>query len=323
VDAPLRTAMVLCAGLGTRLRPLTLRYPKPALPFFDGPLIRYGFALLKGAGIERVVINTHHLPKIMEEAAATEARGLGLSLQVSHEPVIQGTAGGVRDARRLLGDESFLLLNGDSFLSLDLRALVAVHRSRGDAATMAVTPMPAGEKFAAVEATPDGDVRRIAGIGEPAPSLASWHFLGAHVIEPSLFDFVPPVGEQDINRTVYLAMLRAGLKVRVCPVPVGAWADLGTPYRYLHACRQVLAGAWDLTALGSAAPRTTREGYGWVHPSAVVDEALLRDCVVCRDATVGHHARLDRVVVFPRTRIAGGEDLVDVIACDELRIATA
>jgi mannose-1-phosphate guanylyltransferase len=313
--------MVLCAGLGTRLRPLTHRYPKPALPFFDGPLIRYSLALLKHAGIERVVINTHHLPKIMEETAAGEAQGLGLSLSISHEPKIQGTAGGVRDARRLIGDESFVLLNGDSFLSLDLRALIALHRSRGDAATMAVMPMPAAEKFAAVEVTAEGDVRRIAGLGESAPSLARWHFLGAHVVEPSLFEFIPPEGEQDINRTVYLAMVKAGLKVRVCPVAPGAWADLGTPYRYIHACQQVLAGAWDLTALGSAAPQATHDARGWVHPSAEVHGSLF-ECVVHRDATVGR-AFLEHVVVFPRTRIADGENLSDAIACDELRIGTA
>ncbi|HEY3452438.1 MAG TPA: nucleotidyltransferase family protein [Myxococcales bacterium] len=326
---PIRTAMVLCAGLGTRLRPLTNVYPKPALPFFSGPLIRYSFALLKGAGVERVVINTHHLPKVMEETAAREARSLGLELRVSHEPVIQGTGGGVRDARQLLGDEPFILLNGDAFMSLDLRVLLGAHQSRGDAATMAAVPMPPDEKFAAVEATPEGDVKRIGKTGEDAPGVQPWHFVGAHVIEPAIFDFIPPKDEQDINRTVYLAMIRAGLKVRVCPVALGAWADLGTPGRYLTACAEVLTGLCDLEPLGDAGPIARDElrqlllgqrRRFWAHPSATVEQSPEEGwAVVCEGAEV-RDTLLRRIAVLPGTRLAGEKLLQDAIVSGELRL---
>jgi CTP:molybdopterin cytidylyltransferase MocA len=169
---PVRTAMVLCAGLGTRLRPLTLRCPKPALPFFGSPLVRASFALLAGAGVRRVVINTHHLPELMAQEAAREAARLSLDLKISHEPVIQGTAGGLREARRLLGDEPFALLNGDAFMALDLSALLAEHQQRGNAATLAVVPMPRDEAFGAVEATQDGAMRGVAPAGRFTPGLA-------------------------------------------------------------------------------------------------------------------------------------------------------
>ncbi|MBI5544338.1 MAG: NTP transferase domain-containing protein [Deltaproteobacteria bacterium] len=322
--------MVLCAGLGTRLRPLTNLFPKPALPFFDGPLVRYSFALLRGAGVERVVINTHHLPQVMEQVAAREAERMGLSLAVSHEPVIQGTGGGVREARRLLGSEPFLLLNGDAFMSLDLRSLIGAHRSSGAAATMAVVPMPPAEKFAPVEATPGGEVRRIAGIGDDQASaeLKPWHFIGAHVIEPSVFDFIPANDEQDINRTVYLAMVRAGLPVRVCPVALGAWADLGTPRRYLAACEEILTGLCDLTPLGGSAPlphdalerlRQLR-GRRWIHPDARVGGIVSDWAVVCAGAEVGRNAHLTRAAVLPGTRVSEFEIIEDAIACGELRL---
>jgi mannose-1-phosphate guanylyltransferase len=83
--------MVLCAGLGTRLRPLTERLPKPAVPVCGVPLIRFTLALLRGAGVRRAVVNVHHLPEIMERAARSAAASLGLELAVSREPIIAGT----------------------------------------------------------------------------------------------------------------------------------------------------------------------------------------------------------------------------------------
>jgi mannose-1-phosphate guanylyltransferase len=194
---------------------------------------------------------------------------------------------------------------------------------------MAVVPMPSSEKYAAVEATFDGDVRRVAGVGADEGPLLPWHFIGAHVIEPTVFDFIPPQGEQDINRTVYLAMVRAGLKVRVCPVALGAWADLGTPHRYLTACQEILTGLCDLSPMGEAAPVSAAErarfrtllSRSWIHPSAKVAGKASDWVVIGRDAVVGD-AVLERTAVLPGTRIADQESLRDTIACGELRVGT-
>src|SRR5512145_715849 len=94
--------MVLCAGLGTRLRPLTERVPKPAVPVCGVPLVRFSLALLAGAGVRRAVVNVHHLPDEMAAVAAEAARGLGMALEVSREPVIAGTGGALREARARL-----------------------------------------------------------------------------------------------------------------------------------------------------------------------------------------------------------------------------
>jgi mannose-1-phosphate guanylyltransferase len=91
--------MVLCAGLGTRLRPLTARVPKPAVPVCGVPLVRWSLALLAGAGVRRAVVNVHHLPDAMAAAAGSAARALGIALEISREPVIAGTGGALREAR--------------------------------------------------------------------------------------------------------------------------------------------------------------------------------------------------------------------------------
>src|SRR5207237_6227114 len=116
-------AMVLCAGFGTRLRPLTDKVPKPLVPLCGLPLLQYNFALLVNAGVREIVINTHHLGAEMEKGALELAAALGISLQVSREEKhILGTGGGVRRALGVLGRETFLLLNGDMLFAIDLGA---------------------------------------------------------------------------------------------------------------------------------------------------------------------------------------------------------
>src|ERR1700730_17107531 len=124
--------MVLCAGFGTGLRPLTDRVPKPLVPLCGVPLLRYNFALLKNAGVREIVINTHHLGATMARGAQAIASELELDLQVSREEKqILGTGGGVRRAQAMLGAGTFILMNGDMIFDLDLADALAAHRKAG------------------------------------------------------------------------------------------------------------------------------------------------------------------------------------------------
>src|SRR5512137_1071247 len=185
--------VVLCAGLGTRLRPLTGQVPKPAVPVCQVPLIRHALGLLAGAGVGRAVVNVHHLPEAMAAAARAAASELGLELAVSREPVIAGTGGALREARPLLsGAEAVVVLNGDVLFDADLAAALSAHRATGALATMALLPMPAGARYASVEIDGDGRVRRIAGrFGPGGDGLTAWHFPGLHVVSPELLALVP------------------------------------------------------------------------------------------------------------------------------------
>ena len=235
--------MVLCAGLGTRLRPLTAQVPKPAVPVCGVPLVRWSLALLAGAGVRRAVVNVHHLPEAMAAAAEEAAAALGLALTLSREPVIAGTGGALREARAALdGASEILLVNGDVLFDLDLGAALAAHRASGALATMVLLPMPAGARYAAVEVDAGGAVRRIAGaFGPGGAGLSPWHFSGVHVLSPALLERVgPDPFEADVNRHVYPPLMASGA-VRGF-VASGYWNDLGTPARYLEANRDVLAG---------------------------------------------------------------------------------
>jgi mannose-1-phosphate guanylyltransferase len=134
-------AMVLCAGFGTRLRPLTDKLPKPLVPLCGLPLLRYNFALLKNAGVRDLAINTHHLAAEMEKGAREIAAQLSLGIQVSREDKhILGTGGGVRRAQAMLGAGTFFLLNGDMLFDVDLVAALAAHRAARAVATMVLAP---------------------------------------------------------------------------------------------------------------------------------------------------------------------------------------
>ena len=323
-------AMILCAGLGTRLRPLTHRWPKPAIPLLGQPLFRYNLAVLRAAGVREVALNTHHLPEVMRACAEEECARFGMPLTVVHEPEIQGTGGGVRGLRAFLEQDDFLVLNGDILFAVSLSPIVAAHRASAAAATMVLMPMPAGASYAAVEADPDLRIRRIAGHGPGGADLSPWHFTGVHVISPAVFDFMSPHGEEDINRGVYVRMIEAGKVVRgqVVDAP---WSDLGTPARYLATQQDLLYGRVPGDAFPGASPfqangaRVRGEG---IVPPALVDGAarvgvgavIGPGAYVSGDAAIGARARLMRCTVLGETLIEPGEEVSDVIAWGPHRI---
>jgi len=309
--------VVLCAGLGTRLRPLTGLVPKPAVPLCQVPLIRHALGLLAGAGVRRVVVNVHHLPEAMAAAAGAAAAALGLELAISREPVIAGTGGALRQAAPLLsGAEAVVVLNGDVLFDVDLRPALSAHRASGALATMALLPMPAGARYAAVEIDECGRVRRIAGrFGPGGAGLTPWHFPGLHVLSPGLLERIPAAPfECDLHRDLYPPLMARGL-VRGL-VTHGAWSDLGTPASYLAANLEVAAGRFPLARFGLGAPRRIAASAR-IDPGAWIGEAV----IIGEGCEVPAGARVDRAVLWPGTRLRQGEALLDAVAAGDLRVA--
>jgi mannose-1-phosphate guanylyltransferase len=336
--------MVLCAGLGTRLRPLTNRVPKPAVPVCNLPLVRYTLALLAGAGVRRAVVNVHHLPDVMAAAAEEAARAVGIALALSREPVIAGTGGALREARpHLSGADAILLVNGDVLFDVDLPAALAAHRTSGALATMVLLPMPEGAKYASVESDRSGAVRRIAGaFGPGGDGLSPWHFSGVHVLSPEILDRVSDAPfECDVNRDVYPPLMASGA-VRGLVVG-GYWNDLGTPARYLAANLDVLGGKVPLGRFPGADPFAGlaeiadgvwaardvrwRSGVRVVAPvlvgagSAVEADELGPNVVVGSACMAGAGSRAREAVTWKGTSLAAGERVEWAIATGTDRVA--
>jgi mannose-1-phosphate guanylyltransferase len=273
----------------------------------------------------------------MAAVAGAECERAGVALTVSHEPEIQGTAGGIRGLRSFLEDDTFIVVNGDILFSFELAPLVEVHRASGALATMALMPMPKGETFASVEADSDFRIRRIAGQGLQEKNLSPWHFASVHVISPEIFDCMSPSGPEDINRDVYVRALSQGRIVRGSQVH-GYWSDLGSPWRYLQTQADLLWRRVNVPPEVSPFSDVEPCGSSWARAGAVLECSVEgpsffdAGCRVQQGARIGSAvyvgpgtlvekgAKLERAAVLGCTTVRGGEELVDTIAWGEHRL---
>jgi NDP-sugar pyrophosphorylase family protein len=265
-------AMVLAAGLGLRMRPLTLLRAKPALPVLNRPLLHWTMESLVRAGIRDVVVNLHHLPETIARALGS-GRRWGLRIRYSVEPVILGTGGGPRAVREVFGTEPLLLVNGDVLFDIDLRRLLAAHRASGARATLALRRNAVPYAYSPVVSDRAGRILSIA--DRPARARgAVTMFASVHVLDPALLDRLP-AGASDSVLDLYIPLLAEGAHLQGVRTR-GAWYDFGRPSLYRDAQLRLLPG---------------RGG----------DRVL-----VDGKARVAATARLRRSVVGPGTRIAGG-----------------
>jgi NDP-sugar pyrophosphorylase family protein len=225
----IRRAMVLAAGKGTRLAPLTNTLPKPLMSVGGRPLLEHILEFLRAGGIEDVVINLHHLGQRIEETIGDGSR-LGVRVRYSWEREILDTGGGIKQAEKLLGDEPFVVCNGDSLLELPLADVVASHRASGAIATLAVRPTPDAARYGLVEIDAQDRVRRIAGrpdlsIDEP---LRGFMFPGLHVMEPEIFQWMDAGTAFGVARETYPRLLAAGRHINGF-VTEARWINIDTP----------------------------------------------------------------------------------------------
>jgi NDP-sugar pyrophosphorylase family protein len=221
--------MVLAAGFGTRLRPLTLTVPKALVPVADKPFLEHLLALLHAGGVREVVINLHHLGSLIERHVGDGAR-FGLAVRYSPEPAILDTGGGIKQAERLLAGEPFLVANADSLLEVSLRELWEFHRARGGIATLALRADPEARRYGLVEVDETDRVRRIVGLpdGVAAAGLRGLMFPGFHVLEPAIFAHMEPGRSFSITRTTYPSLLAKGLPIFGFET-AARWINIDTP----------------------------------------------------------------------------------------------
>ena len=224
---------VLAAGFGERLRPITDTVPKPLLPVGNLPLIAYALKLLAYHGIHDVIVNLHHLGKVIKETLR-DGSGFGVSITYSEEEEILGTGGGLKRMHDHLADETFVVVNSDTILDVDLHAALAAHRAHRALATMVLREDPRQAEFGQIEVDPSGRIRRILGHGAGDEDLRAYMFAGVHVLEPRFLEYIPPDVNTCINRYAYMKALDNG-EALASHLTGGYFADAGTPSRYYDA----------------------------------------------------------------------------------------
>ena len=240
-----RQAIVLAAGLGTRLRPATDTTPKPLLAIGARPMIEYPIRMLAAAGVEDIVVNLHHLGDRIRTALGDGA-AFGVRIRYSPEDPILDTGGAIARARRLLRDEPFAVANCDTLADPDLAGMAELHEARGALATLLVRADPDAERYGALDLDSSGRVRRF--LGEPttplAEPLARRMFCGVHVLSPEIFSRMPSDGVFSITRDVYKPLIARGARDELILGfdHAGYWRDLGTPQSLDDARGDVAAG---------------------------------------------------------------------------------
>lgn len=238
--------MILAAGFGRRLRPLTDRTPKPLVLVNGKPLIAYALALLRAAGIRQVIVNLHHRGDQIR-AALAEGAAYGMSITYSEEDPILDTGGAIKKAQPFLQGHRFVVLNSDIICDLDLRDAVAWHGTRGALATMVLRPDREAARYGLIEIDASGRIRRF--LGKPREvdaSLTPLMFAGVHIFEPEVFAYMD-AGSFGINATTYPRLLAAGR-------PLFGYTFRGY-WRVLDTHQGLAEGRWELLAGNCLAPQ--------------------------------------------------------------------
>lgn len=221
---------VLAAGYGKRLAPLTDHVPKPLMPVGNVPVIGYALRLLAHHGITEVAVNLHHLAGKLRDAIG-DGSDYGVDITYSEEEEILGTGGGLKQMQDFL-TETFVVVNADIIIDVDLSAVIHSHRERNALSTMVLREDPRQDEFGLIETDSSSRIRRILGHGEADEPLRPYMFTGVHVMEPNFLDYIPEGVNTGVNRYAYLKALQNG-DTLLGAVIDSYWADLGTPSRYL------------------------------------------------------------------------------------------
>ena len=308
--------MLLTAGLGTRLAPLSNLKAKPALPVAGVPLAGRILRGLAGGGVTEAVLNLHHLPASVTEAIG-DGSAFGVHVRYSWEPRVLGSAGGPARALPLLDADQFFLVNGDTLTDLDLGALAARHVSAGAAVTLAVVPNPDPLHYGGVSVDEAG---RVTGFSAPGPANRGWHFIGVQAADRSVFAALSPDDPAHTVSGIYREMIARQPGAIQAMVTGASFVDIGTAADYLETCLaigrdeglgDVLMGA---RAAVHASARVTRSVL-W-DDVVIADGATLDECVVADGARIPAGLHLSRRVVVPgseRAPGAGAERIVDLL----------
>lgn len=289
-------AMILAAGLGTRLRPYSNCRPKPLFPILGRPLLLHLLAQLRGQGFERIIVNSHHLQNQFVELLRGEP---GVDLQLEEE--ILGTGGGLRLALPNLGREPVLVLNGDTLMDLDLRDLRARHLRSGARISLVVHDQP---RFNNLKVSAAGAVEAFrVGAEAVAPRRGErlLAFTGVHLLDPAVLGELAPGRFCDIVEH-YIQLAARGEQINALEVRGHFWADMGTPADYLALHGDLLqqrVNPWPGFLPRPATPLLVGAG-AIVEPGASLDQWA----VIGAGARVGAGATVRRSVVWDGATVA-------------------
>ncbi len=313
--------MVLAAGLGTRLRPLTYEINKPMVPVLDRPVMAHIVDLLDRHGFDETIANLHHFPQTIRDY-------FGERLTYRTEQELLGTAGGVRGCAEFFGDEAFLVISGDALTDIDLQAFAARHREAGGVATLAVKQVADTREYGVVLHDRAGRITGFQEKPEPEEALSDLGNCGIYIFEPRIFDYFPDRPFVDWAQDVFPALLANDVPFHIHEVR-DYWNDVGSLAELRQGTFDALRGELRLqvegeevapgviVAGGAPLPADVEvEGPVWIGRDVQIGTGvrLTGPLVLGDGARVGDGAQLRESILFPGTEVAPGAILIGAIA---------
>jgi NDP-sugar pyrophosphorylase family protein len=321
-------AILLAGGQGTRLRPLTLHKPKPIVPIFDWPFLRYQIELLRQVPeIDEVVLSLNYQPGRIAEVFG-DGSDLGIRIRYVVEPKPLGTGGAIKFAAGDEIGEPILVFNGDVFIAVDLPAVLALHRQRRARATIVLTPVDDPSAYGLVQTDPSGNVvdflEKPSGDDFPCNTINA----GIYVLEPETLERIPKDTTFSIERRYFPSLVKNG-ETFVASISSGYWLDIGAPDKYRQAHVDIMDGRYAAHPFQAGPQRQ-------VSPDARIDAGVTIDgpcfidrgakvrkgarigpySVIGHDCEIGENALIDGAILWPRTRVDSDARLGRII-CGE------
>ncbi len=308
-------AMVLAAGLGTRLRPLTDVFSKPMVPLVGRPCMEHTIRLLQKHGFEDVIVNLHHRPEKIKEHFGDGAR-FGLRISYSYEKELLGTAGALKKVADFFAGETVLIVSGDALTDINLEDFYCYHKEQKPVATLALKtvddPTQYGvvllkeKRIVAFQEKPDR--------GEAVSNLAN---TGIYLFDPEIFEHIPAKTFFDFGKQVFPHLLKENVKMSGYEMS-GYWCDIGSPAVYQQAHEDILTGRVKVDIPG----KETRAGI-WCGKDVSIDQAAVLEaplflgdgCVIAKDVFV-----CGPTVIGSRCRVGTGAVIKKSILWDDMHI---
>ena len=290
-------AMILAAGLGTRLRPLTNRKPKVLMPVVNKPVIGRVIAYLKKHGISQIVVNAHHHYRQIVEYLNC-GRPFGLEIDVRVEPEILGTGGGVKNTEDFWNDEPFIVINGDILTDIDLSKAYETHRKSGGLATLILHDC---EPYNQIQIDNKGRITNIA--TNTAPGKLA--FTGVHIMDPDILSHIPKGVFSDIIGC-YRALIHSGKAISSYITKGHYWCDIGSVSKYLQANRDLLYEA----------------PYSIDHDCHIAPSTKLEEWAIIGEKTcVEKNVKIRRSILWDQVRVRKGIKIIDSIVTSSREVA--
>jgi len=292
--------MLLAAGVGSRLEPLTSQIPKPLVPIANVPVMEHILRLLKTHGITEVCANLHYLPEKISEYFGTGEK-LGMKLNFRYEEKLSGDAGGVRAMKEFLSDDTFLVVMGDLLTDADLTAIIKEHKDKKALASIAIKKVDDVTRFGIVVQDENGFITGFQEKPSVEQALSDRASTGIYVLEPEVFKHIPDTGEFGFGRQLFPQLVEKGYPVLGVEMASGTyWSDVGAIPQYLEANFDALDANVKLFTNVEAKNATTETNKRYTGEGTNIHESANIDCLLMtgKNCQIGANAKLSGHVIL-------------------------